>query len=309
MNNLAHLPLKLIETLPSHLVLLGYRGSQAHGTYTPPDDPDSIDDIDLIGIFVGEKEHYLGFGRRDTIEQWVDQYDTVHYEMKKIIQLLLKSNPNVLSLLFLEDKHILYRGEIGDRLIENRDIFLSRSAYHSFCGYANEQMKKMERTTQKDPRVLKEFDLITDELKLREQFNKGNLISKDLDRPYFNTKTQQLRERKNQIQKHQGYMGHKRRELVDRFGFDTKNSAHLIRLLRMCKEFLETGYITVERSDAQDFIDIKKGYWSLDRIKEEADTLFAENRVAFDSSPLPYTPDKSKAERFCVELIEEYWRL
>lgn len=29
--------------------------------YVPSDDPDSIDDKDLMGVFVGPVEHYLGF--------------------------------------------------------------------------------------------------------------------------------------------------------------------------------------------------------------------------------------------------------
>ena len=32
---------------------------------------------------------------------------------------------------------------------------------------------------------------------------------------------------------HQGYMGEKRKEIVARYGYDTKNAAHLVRLLRV----------------------------------------------------------------------------
>lgn len=35
--------------------LEGFRGSQAHGTYIPSDDPNSIDDIDYMGIYVKQK--------------------------------------------------------------------------------------------------------------------------------------------------------------------------------------------------------------------------------------------------------------
>jgi DNA relaxase NicK len=46
-----------------------------------------------------------------------------------------------------------------------------------------------------------------------------------------------------------GYMGKKRRELVVRVGYDAKNAAHLIRLLRMGIEFLTEGTLYVERAD------------------------------------------------------------
>jgi hypothetical protein len=47
-----------------------------------------------------------------------------------------------------------------------------------------------------------------------------------------------------------GYMGQKRRESVRRVGYDAKNAAHLIRLLRMGIEFLTEGTMHVERADA-----------------------------------------------------------
>src|SRR6266446_3242257 len=37
---------------------------------------------------------------------------------------------------------------------------------------------------------------------------------------------------------------------IEQFGFDTKNAMHLVRLLRMCKELLETGEVNVTRRDA-----------------------------------------------------------
>ena len=41
------------KILPSEgLILLGYRGSIAHGMYVPQEDPDSIDDKDVMGVFV-----------------------------------------------------------------------------------------------------------------------------------------------------------------------------------------------------------------------------------------------------------------
>ncbi len=47
---------------------------------------------------------------------------------------------------------------------------------------------------------------------------------------------------------HEGYMGPKRRSLVGRFGYDCKNASHLIRLLRQCIEFLDTGELQVRRA-------------------------------------------------------------
>ena len=47
--------------LPEGLISLCWRGSVAHGMYIPKSDPDSIDDKDVMGIYIGPLEHYLGF--------------------------------------------------------------------------------------------------------------------------------------------------------------------------------------------------------------------------------------------------------
>ena len=65
------LSLEQISTLlPEGLISLCWRGSVAHGMYVPKADPNSIDDKDLMGIYVGPLEHYLGFGRKDVYEKW-----------------------------------------------------------------------------------------------------------------------------------------------------------------------------------------------------------------------------------------------
>jgi len=54
-------------------VFLVYRGSEAHGTILPPEDEFGTDDVDLMDAFVHWIEHYLGFGRRDTLERRVGE--------------------------------------------------------------------------------------------------------------------------------------------------------------------------------------------------------------------------------------------
>src|SRR3990167_4507437 len=42
------------------LILSGYRGSHAHGTCIPPNDPHGTDDIDVFGVFGREDQYYHG---------------------------------------------------------------------------------------------------------------------------------------------------------------------------------------------------------------------------------------------------------
>lgn len=128
----------------SHSIILGYRGSLVHGTYKP----NHIDDKDVMGIIVPPKPYVFGlrqFGSRGTKEMQKQEWDVVFYTVKKFVSLLLKNNPNVMSLLWLPEKHYIHVNEAGKLLIAHRDFFSSKKAYKSFAGYANAQLERMER--------------------------------------------------------------------------------------------------------------------------------------------------------------------
>jgi len=99
-----------------------------------------------------------------------------------------------------------------------------------------------------------------------------------------------------------GYMGEKRKRLVMKHGYDTKNAAHLIRLLRMGIEFMRDGTIQVTRPDAAELLDIKRGEWRLEQVKSEAERLFKAAEEGYNSSSLPEKPDFEAVHRLTVEV-------
>jgi hypothetical protein len=100
-----------------------------------------------------------------------------------------------------------------------------------------------------------------------------------------------------------GYMGEKRKAMVRRYQYDVKNAAHLIRLLRMGIEFLGSGRLEVYRTtDAEELKRIKRGGWTLDQVKSEAERLFAEVGPARERSPLKASPDALAANTLLMEI-------
>jgi len=244
------------ELFPENIILLGYRGSVAHNMYIPNTDPNSIDDIDLMGVFMAPPECYIGIKKeKETKEKFVGKWDVVNYEFKKFVSLLLKSNPNVLSLLWIRDNHYIEKHTYGKMLIENRNLFVSKEIYHSFKGYAHAQMKKMTHMAYK------------------------------------------------------GYMGEKRKALVDKFGYDCKNAAHCIRLLKMSIEFLIEGRLHVFRNDAPMLLEIKRGLWSLERIQKEASKLFDLADQAYVKSDLPNEPEFDVVNDLVMAILRNYLNL
>ncbi len=238
---------KILEVWPT-IKLAGYRGSTAHGTAG-----DIIDDVDVIGVFVAPNTHYLGLTAMEHIERIAvaGKYDFALFELRKYFRLLLKSNPNVLSLLWLPQNLYITQADWGHELVANRNMFMSKHLYKRFGGYAYGQLRRMTH-------------------------------------PCTN----------------QAFQGARRRERFEKFGYDCKNAAHLIRLLRMGIEALATGEINVARHDAKQLKEIKHGAWTLVQIEKEAARLQHLLDEAFVKCTLPNKPDFKKAESFLVGILK-----
>src|SRR5581483_4801260 len=52
-------------------------------------------------------------------------------------------NPNIIDSLYTPEWCVLLTTPIGQLIRENRSLFLSKRAYHTFSGYANSQAKKI----------------------------------------------------------------------------------------------------------------------------------------------------------------------
>jgi predicted nucleotidyltransferase len=252
---------RIIESFPAgfdldrHCVCAAYMGSISHNTYVPKEDPDSIDDVDIMGVVVPPPERVIGLRKWEHWTLQKDELDVVFFSLQKFVELLLKSNPNVVGLLWLRPDLYLRVHPAFQKLIDHRDIFGSRQAYESFAGYASAQIKKME----------------------------GGAF--------------------------EGYMGARRKALVEKHGYDAKMAAHAIRLLRMGAEFLETGKLQVFREeDAEELRAIKRGEWSLDRVKQEAEKGFERAKAARENSPLPEKPDFARADELLVGITLEIWK-
>jgi len=139
--------------------------------------------------------------------------------------------------------------------------------------------------------------------------NRRIFSTKKVYRAFYGYANEQLR-KMTSANPYQGYMGAKRKKLVERFGFDTKNAAHLLRLLTMSKEFSATGVMKVFRDeDGQTFRDVKSGLWTRDEVQYEAAQLYSEIKIADAASTLPMDADAAKAEELLLRVYARYWGL
>lgn len=93
----------------------------------------------------------------------------------------------------------------------------------------------------------------------------------------------------------------KRAELERRHGYDTKHAMHLVRLMRMGLEVLETGELRVRRPDADELNAIRDGALSYDDLITVAMELQARMQAAAPTSSLPDDVDHDWADRVALE--------
>lgn len=97
---------------------------------------------------------------------------------------------------------------------------------------------------------------------------------------------------------------------------NSKHASHLVRLMRMGKEILLTGKVTVKRPDAEELLFIKNGGWSYERVVEYAETLqreldeeykkMEENRKKGVLVVLPKTVNFVELNKIYHQFTEDY---
>lgn len=271
-----------MRLIPHRPILVAYRGSHAHGMYVPPSEPTGIDDVDIQVVYIPDLDAYFG-GRTDPPrgkDVKIGEWDSAAYEVRHMAGLLCNGNPNVLSLLWTPPMYVEPEGQM---LIDARKLFATKRAYHSFGGYAHGQLKRMTSFTE-----------ATSACGCSGKFH-GPDCSMAQERGRGSTKRFAT-----------GFMGDKRKGLVTKFGYDVKNAAHLLRLLKMGAEFLRTGEIIVDRREAGDaewLLSVKRGEWLLSDVQAEAEKLFGAMREARDASTLPEEPDERAVTNLLMDIL------
>jgi hypothetical protein len=112
-------------------------GSHAYGTSLP------TSDVDTRGVFIAPPSHILSCVHK--IEQAEDKAtDTVIFELKKFMNMAANCNPNIIELLFTDERNILFMHDTFRRIREHAHLFLSRKAKHTFSGYAMSQLQRIK---------------------------------------------------------------------------------------------------------------------------------------------------------------------
>lgn len=300
-----------------HLILLALAGSRSYGTHRPDSD------YDYRGVIIPPPEFARGFLHRFEQKEGLKGYgkDSVGYDIRKFAKLAADCNPNITESLFVDEKLLVVNTKYGKRLRENRELFLSKKAKHTFSGYAFAQLKRIKQHKawwDKEQAGLvppkperKDFGLDPKPLYGKGALN--NLITTPTamihpDHLDYVSKERQYQEAKRKYDSWADWQKNRnpaRYILEKNFGYDSKHAMHLVRLMTMCEEILTTGEVIVTRPDAKFLLSIRDGAWTYEQLIAWADEMEAKLDELYHSSDLPHKPDLEKINNLCVELVEE----
>lgn len=318
--------LRTHERLGKRIILLGLGGSHAYGT------SNENSDIDFRGVTLHTTSDLLGLTE---FEQYEDvNTDTVIYSFNKIIKLLLECNPNTCEILGLDEDQYLIKTALGQELIDNTHLFLSKRAAKSFGGYAGAQLRRLQNALARDsmPQSDREQHILRSVSNALEDFNRkydnskhGSLrlyidtaVTPNLDTEIFvdaNYTHLPLRDYEkmystmNTVVREYDKIGKRNNKKDD--NHLNKHAMHLIRLFMMAIDILDKGVIATHRKDDLDLLlKIRTGAFMTDNrtfSPEFYDILShyeQELERATKTTFLPDNPDMEKVEVF-VEYINK----
>ena len=308
------------ERLGKRVVLLSLGGSHAYGTCN------ENSDIDFRGITLHTPSDLLGLTE---FEQFEDRNtDTVIYSFNKIVKLLLECNPNTCEILGLDDDQYLIKTEIGQEILDNKSLFISKRAAKSFGGYAGAQLRRLQNAIARDamPQPEREQHILNSVRNALDDFNRrfGHMdngsIRLYIDRAMtegFETEIfvdanythlplrdyEKMFTTMNNVIRDYDKIGKRNRKKDD--NHLNKHAMHLIRLFLMAIDILDKGVIKTHRTDDLALLlKIRNGGFQNDdhTFTSEFYDLLAyyeqELERATRESQLPDNPDMAKVEAF-----------
>ena len=313
--------------LGERIMLLGIGGSYAYGTNREGSD------IDFRGVTLQLPSDLIGMTEFEQYED--DGTDTVIYGFNKLVRLLLDCNPNTCEMLGLDEDQYLIKSKLGQELIDQTPLFLSKRAIKSFGGYADMQLRRLQNAIARDtlPQEEKEKHIYKSVMHALEDFNLRHggtgaegirlyvdkAVNPELETEIFvdaNYQHYPLRDYSElwgtmrTVVRDYDKIGKRNKKKDD--NHLNKHAMHLVRLFMMAIDILEKGEIRTHRTDDLPLLlSIRRGdfmeadgtyskvfYEMLEEYERKLDEAAARTK-------LPDEPDLVKVAEF-VERVNRY---
>lgn len=111
--------------------------------------------------------------------------------------------------------------------------------------------------------------------------------------------------RKLKIKDPQG-IGNKRKELIEKYGFDTKFAYHIVRLIDYAEQIMREGTIDMQRNKEL-WKYIREGGWTLEQIETHFYSKEKELEALYHTCKLPKHMREDDVKPLLLECLEEHY--
>lgn len=314
------------KNLGNNIIILTLGGSHAYGT----DNENS--DLDIRGCALNSKMQIL---TNDNFEQFTNEAtDTTIYAFNKLVALLCNVNPNTIEMLGNKPEHYFYVSPVGQELLDNSHLFLSKRAVYSFGGYANQQLRRLENKSdrmagqaQNEEHIYKTIEHASYDFKNRYFRMPDDAIKLYIDKAVqegydteifmdINLTHYPLRDYKGMwgemqsIVKAYSKIGRRNGKATGHNKL-SKHMMHLVRLYMMCLDILEKEKIITYRENEHGLLmDIRNGKYldsnsqPTDGFYEMVDAFEKKLDYAKKHTNLPDNPDYKAINEFVASVNE-----
>ena len=98
----------------------------------------------------------------------------------------------------------------------------------------------------------------------------------------------------------------KRKELIEKYGYDTKFATHVVRLLVQCEQVMMEGDLDLERNREQ-LKSIRRGEWKFEDIVNFFNQKEKELESLYHSSKLQHSPNERKIKTLLLNCLEMHF--
>lgn len=165
---------RLIDTIKDKPSFVNYNstnmltimGSHAYGTNTPTSDTDFygfvVPPIEYIfphtaGNIFGFEKNIQNFdqyqGHHLDCGDGYGEYDLTIYSITRYFYLCADGNPNMIDSLFTDNDSLVFVDNVGQMVRDNRKLFLSQKAYHTFRGMAFSHISRLKNRQREGNRL------------------------------------------------------------------------------------------------------------------------------------------------------------
>lgn len=118
-----------------------------------------------------------------------------------------------------------------------------------------------------------------------------------------------LQQQRQRLLGERGQKNVNRRDLVDKYGYDTKYAGHMLRLGYQGIEYMETGAMTLPMpvAERQRVLDVRQGRAKLNDVLTEVGQLEQRLKDLQTTSPLSAQPDTATVETWMLDTYYHAW--